>query len=839
MRRRTLSLCLAVLLVPAVTIADPRPREPLDAAAVHLALKKLGVAGSALYVGAHPDDENTAMIAWLSKGRMVRTAYLSMTRGDGGQNLIGPDVGERLGVIRTQELLAARRIDGGEQLFTRAIDFGYSKNPGETLETWGHERILADVVWAIRRFRPDVIIERFPTDGSGGHGHHTASALLAEEAFAAAADSTRFPDQLRFVRPWRATRLVWNVFRFGDAGPDTARGRLHVDLGEYSALLGRSFTELAGESRSMHKTQGFGAAERRGTWVNALEHRLGDRASRDLFDGVDLGWTRFRGGAPIAPLLQRAQREFDAEHPERLVPVLLEVRAAMASLPDEPIVLRRLQELDQLIRACSGLWIEAVASQHTVSPGGRLSVVTSALVRTATSVEVRGIEVRANLGSVPRAAPTLAERAPGRTLARNEPRNDTLALTLPADIASEGPYWLDGRPSAGAFDVSDQRLIGTPENAPRLVARFRLAVSGQPFEFDTPVVFRWTDPVHGERYRDVAVVPAAALRLDCASYLFPDAAPRDVRVNVMATDRSLEGSLSLRLPDGWRSEPAALRIALSGREADTTVTFRVTPGATPGASTVTAELRTSDGATCNTQLVRLDYPHIPIQTLLPRAEAHLVRADVSHRGTTLGYVMGSGDQVNEALAQIGYRVELLSDDDVERGDLSRFDVIVIGVRAYNTRPRLRRLQRRLLDYVAGGGRLVIQYQTPETALEDRLGPYPFKISRDRVTVEQAEMRPLAGAGELLTAPNRIDSADFDGWVQERGLSFANPWDAKYRTVLSANDPGEPPKDGGVLFARHGRGAFVYTGLAFFRQLPAGVPGAYRLFANLVSPEGPR
>jgi LmbE family N-acetylglucosaminyl deacetylase len=835
MRGWTISLLLAACLLPTRSFSDPRPPAPMDAAAIRLGLRKLGVTGSALYVGAHPDDENTAMIAWLSQGRLVRTAYLSLTRGDGGQNLLGSDVGERLGVIRTQELLDARRIDGGEQMFSRAVDFGFSKNPEETLAKWGHDAILADVVWAIRRFRPDVIIDRFATDGSGGHGHHTASALLGEEAFAAAADSTRFPDQLRWVRPWQAKRLVWNVTRFGQAPPDTTPGRLRIDLGDYSPELGRSFTEIAGESRSMHKSQGDGAPQRRGAAINTFEHRFGERATRDLFDGIDLTWRRFPGGDRIAPLLERAERSFDPDHPERLVPALFELRAAMALLPDAPIVQRRSEELDALIRACSGLWVEAIAAQHSVTPGGGMRVALSVLVRTEATVRVTGVELRA--ASITGAARELATRSPAWNLTRNVARTDTVVFNVPADLTPQGPYWLGPRSSPNVFEVPDPTLIGTPENPPLFTTRFHLEIDGQSIAYEAPVVYRWVDPVQGDRYRDVVVVPEAAVRFDRTTYLFPDRAPRDVRVSVTSTDHPVTGALTLELPPGWRAAPATMTLTLRGAEAETTVTFQVTPGVATGAATIGAALRAADGTLCNTQLVRLDYPHFPIQTLLPRAEARLVRVDVAHRGATAGYVMGSGDQVNDALAQIGYRVQLLSDDNLERDDLSHIDVIVIGVRAFNTRPRLRGLDRRLLDYVAQGGRLVVQYQTPDRTLD--VGPYPFTISNNRVTVEEAEMRLVQSAHALLRSPNLIGPSDFAGWVQERGLSFANPADPRYARVLSSNDPGETPQDGGVLFTHYGKGAFIYTGLAFFRQLPAGVAGAYRLWANLVSPERAR
>lgn len=827
-KRHARGFCVTALLVvaPAAVHADPQPPELLDGAGIRLALEKLNVAGSALYVAAHPDDENTAALTWLSSGRKVRTAYLSVTRGDGGQNLIGSDVGERLGVIRTQELIAARRIDGAEQFFTRAVDFGFSKNSDETLAIWGRDRILADVVWVIRRFRPDVIVTRFSPEVSGsGHGHHTASAILAEEAFAAAADPARFPDQLAHVKPWQAKRLVWNVGRFGGAGPDTTPGRLSVDLGEYNPLLARSYTEIAGESRSMHKSQGFGAAERRGTWTNSFEHRAGARAAADLFEGVNLTWSRFPGGARLTPILARALKEFRPERPQAIVPILFEAEAILARLGDDPLIEKKRDELRHVIRSCAGLWLEAVALAPAASPGSRVRVVASALNRSDLEVQVSGVAVS---GSERRA------KSPAASLAFNVPATDTFSVAIPAGARTTEPYWLRTRSDIGAFSVAEQALIGTPENVPAYSATFDLRVAGKPLQVTVPVVYRWVDPVMGERHRAFEIVPPATLRFDHGVYLFAGDRPRALRVTVQSADVPVSGAVSLTLPSGWTSSPERVPVRLRAGEADTTVTFTVTPGAGPAAAAVGATIELESGRH-GARLVRLDYPHVPVQTLLPPAEARLVRTDLRIAGRAAGYVMGSGDQGAEALEEMGYEVAMLDDDDLEHADLSRYDVIVVGVRAYNTRPRLRVLNRRLLDYVAAGGRMVVQYQTAEQSLQDRLGPFPFRISRERVTVEEAPVTMPKPDHPVLVSPNRIGDADFAGWVQERGLYFASPWDERYEAPLSSHDPGEPARDGGLIVARHGRGTFLYTGYAFFRQLPAGVPGAWRLFANLVSP----
>ncbi len=822
------------------TGTEVRPRDPQASGALELSIHKLRVLGSALYIAAHPDDENTALLTYLSNGRLARAGYLSLTRGDGGQNLLGTEIGEQLGVIRTQELLAARRIDGAEQYFSRALDFGFSKGPEETMQIWGRDAILSDVVWVVRNFRPDVIVTRFATDGSGGHGHHTASALLAEEAFHAAADSTRFPEQLAFVSPWQAKRIVWNVTRFDPSKPEP-KGPQYVttDLGGYNPLLGRAYTEIAGESRSQHKSQGFGAAERRGPAPNVFEYRAGDSAHVEIFDGVNTTWSRLPGGGKVDLLLAQAEKEFRPDAPERVIPLLLRARAAMRALGDDPWVALKRRNLEEVVRSCAGLWLEAIATSPSASPGGSVTVNFAALGRSSYALSLDRIELPNGATATWTGARAMGDSAAGgatatHVLPPNRPVTATATIPLPADFELTQPYWLRSPASKGRFDVRDPQLIGRAENPPALTARFVMRAGEEELTYERPIVYRWTDPVLGERYRPFEVAPAATLKLDHAVYVFPTRDPREVRVTVQAADAAMSGTVRLALPAGWKATPDAAPVDVA-KAAERTVTFRVTPpgAASPTAPSLAASF-TAGGQRFDRRLVRIDYPHIPIQTLYPPAQAKLVRTDAEVLSHEVGYVMGSGDQGPDALAQLGCHVTPLGDDDVERLDLAKFDAIVIGVRAYNTRPRLRVLQPRLLDYVNAGGTLVVQYQTPEDALNDKLGPYPFSVSRDRVTVEEAPVRFVTPNHSLLTRPNKITAADFNDWVQERGLSFANPYDPKYQTVLSSNDPGEPARDGGLLYAAYGKGAYIYTGYAWFRQLPAGVPGAYRLFANLVS-----
>jgi len=818
-------LAAVLALPPGAASADSRPRDALSGAELKAAVQKLRVLGSVLYVAAHPDDENTALITYLESDRLLRVGYLSMTRGSGGQNLLGTETGEALGVIRTQELLAARRLDGAEQFFTRAIDFGYSKTAEETMAIWGRDRILSDVVWVIRKFRPDVIVTRFPPDERGGHGHHQASAILAREAFEAAADSTRFPEQLAHVRPWRAKRVLWNVFRVDPATRDPKLPKLlTVDVGAYNALLGRSYTELSAASRSMHKSQGFGAAERRGSVPNYLELVAGEPANADPLDGVDLGWGRVPGGRKVDAILAEAERAFDLATPHAILPILARAHAALRTLGDDLWVTLKREEVAAVMRSCAGLWLEAVALRPEASPGDTVSVSVSILNRSAGKATL----AEASLGNAPGALRPLS----GRSLVRNAAVEATATVTIPADAPITQPYWLREPSEKGTNVVRDASMLGLAENPPALVADFQVEIAGERIAFAVPVSFRWTDRVLGERYRPFEIVPPVTLRPERRVTLFPDARPREVRVLVQSTGKPTTGPLRLELPEGWHATPAETTITLSG-DAPAAARFWVRPPAAGGSAVVTASMAVN-GVRHARSAETIDYPHIPVTTLFPPAEAHFVRADVKRAGASIGYVMGSGDEVPAALEQIGYRVTPLSDDVIESGDLSRYDAIVVGIRAYNTRPRLVTLQDRLLRYVHSGGTLVVQYNTTEEALQNKLGPFPFQISRDRVTAEDAPARFSTPPHALLRQPNRIGDADFKDWVQERGLYFANPYDAKYETVLSLNDPGEKAMEGSVLYARYGKGAYIYTGLSWFRQLPAGVPGAYRLFANLVS-----
>ena len=809
---------MASLLLVAAAPPPLRPPQP-DAGRLERQLDRLLVVGNVLYVAAHPDDENTRLLAFLSNGLLLRTAYLSVTRGDGGQNLVGPELGPGLGLIRTQELVAARALDGAEQLFTRARDFGYSKSPEESLSVWGPEA-LADVVLAIRRFRPDVVVSRFPVGGMDTHGHHLASARLAVEAFALAADPSYMPDaEHRRLGPWRAKRVVWNQAAGWGATEAELAPFPRLDAGGYDPWLGLSYGELAADSRSNHRSQGFGAPRRRGPAVEFFKPIAGEPMISSPLDGVTLDWSRVDGSARLVEELRRAREAFRASTPEAAIPGLLAARAELARMPANPWKEEKLAEVEAAILACAGVFAEAVADRPSTAPGSALPVTATVLVRRPAPVRL----VSANVAG--------REVASGRNLPLGQPLEVKEAVQVPADAPLSNPSWLVRPPGPGHFEVADPARIGLPEDPAPLEAEFVLAFGEETLRVRRPLVHKWVDPVLGERYRRVEVLPAVTVDPHGSLLFFPDAGARELAVTVRSVPGAA-GTVSLELPKGFSASPAEAPFRLeAGGEA--TVSFRVVPPQGAAQGTLRA-VATVSGRRYDRGLRRVDYPHIPVQTWLPLAEVQLTRADVLRLGRRIGYVPGPGDEVPEALRQAGYQVTLLSPDQLRDEPLDRFDAVVVGARAFNVEPRLAGLRPLLLAYVEAGGTLVVQYQTSNwvSGTPPNPGPYPFTIGRLRVTDETASVE--ADGHPVLSRPNRIGEADWAGWVQERGLYYAESWDGRYETPLSMHDPGEKPTRGGLLVARVGKGVFVYTGLAFFRQLPAGVPGAYRLFVNLIS-----
>jgi LmbE family N-acetylglucosaminyl deacetylase len=826
LRHRVL-LALGAILV----LATPNSRAlpPASPAAIAQDLRSFANTGTVLHVGAHPDDENTELITWLSLGRGYRTAYLSLTRGDGGQNELGPDFGEKLGVLRTQELLAARRLDHGRQFFTRAIDFGYSKSPEETLRFWDRDQVLGDVVRVIRQFRPDVIVTRFPVPpGSGGHGHHTASAILALEAFKLAGDPHAYPEQLaEGLQPWQPKRVLWNAFRPGAnaTAPLPLPGPTFTqDIAGTDPVGGESFGLIAARSRSMHKTQGLGGfAARARTGPNEQTFLLlaGEPATADLMDGIDTTWSRVPGGAEIVTLAAAALANFKTDDPAASVPALLGLHRKLTALPPDPLIADKLTQLDRIIQSCLGLEVESTVDRAEIVPGEKLRITTTTRMAHAAGKPLAHVNPSGGLTAL----------KPG------EPDTHTVESATPADLPLTQPYWLREESLAGIARVSDPRLIGRPESPPTLSLRHEFAIDGvRIFVSDEPVQI--TRSEKGGQRQSLNVIAPVSLALGSEVYLVAPGTTKTVTVEITAARAGTAGTLQLNAPAGWPVVPATQNFQLTNLGDKARLAFQVNAPAEP-ASGYLAAVATVAGRSYSNQRVELRYEHLPVQLLQPPARAHLVSFPLALRSRHVGYLPGAGDSVAENLEQMGCTVRRLTGADLTPEKLAGLDAVVLGVRAFNERADLKDNFPGLLAWVETGGTVIAQYNRPNGLAAPVLGPYPLSIQGPapqlRVTDETAPVTFLAPDHPALNTPNKITAADFSGWVQERGAYFPSTWEEQHYTALLAmNDPGEAPLKSSLLVAQHGKGFYVYTGLAFFRQLPAGNPGAYRLFANLIS-----
>jgi LmbE family N-acetylglucosaminyl deacetylase len=792
-----------------------------------LRLKKLNVLGSVLYVAAHPDDENTRAIAFLANDRLVSTAYLSLTRGDGGQNLIGSEIRDQLGLIRTQELLAARRLDGGLQFFTRANDFGFSKSASESFDIWGKDQILSDVVYIIRQFQPDIMITRFPPDERAGHGHHTASAMLAQEAFDLAADPNAFPEQLAHVKPWQVKRMFTNTGRWwNQTVNENTPGVVSVNVGTYNSLLGKSYSELAAESRTQHKSQGFGSSGRRGDALEFFEHVKGTKAQKELFDMIDLTWKRLPGGAAIEKSISKAIALYQPSAPAASVPALLQIRKQISLLPSSIWRDRKLADVNDLIKDCLGLYVDVVSEDYQVVPGQSMKLSVEVINRSAIPLELKKIE----------SASLAWDSAFVLNTGSNKLNTFTSRKNLARDIKYSDPFWLANHHSLGQFTLPDHSFIGQAENKPPVSVAFTFHLQNETYTMHVPVVYKTTDPVKGEITRPLAVVPDLLVSLDQPVYIFKDHNPKKVQVKIKsAVANTIAGEVQLSLPEGWKSVPEKIRFEITRKYEEHAVSFSVIPGAAEGNFTIGAVAHTNEKI-YDQSIQIIAYDHIPTQTLLPKAVSKANRINLQTVGKTVAYIKGAGDDVPLALRNMGYEVWEMKNEEITPENLKSVQAVVLGVRALNTNDRIRFTMPTLLKYVEEGGNLIIQYNTNfDLEIElDKFAPFPLTLSRDRVTEETSEVRFLMPEHPVLNYPNKITAVDFSNWVQERGLYFPSKWDSRYAAPLSMNDTKEPARNGSLLIAPYGQGNFVYTGLSFFRELPEGVTGAYRLFANLVS-----
>ncbi len=815
-----LALCAAVWSVP--NAQQPKKQ---NASEIYESIQKLNFLGSVLYVAAHPDDENTRLISYFSNHVKARTAYLSLTRGDGGQNLIGPELRELLGVIRTQELLAARRVDGGEQFFSRANDFGFSKHPDETHAVWDKKEVLKDVVSVIRKFKPDIIVNRFDHNSAGRtHGHHTSSAMLSLEAFDLAADKNY---QSHFGDLWQPRRIFFNTHwwfygsreKFEEVDKSDM---LKFDTGVYYPFKGLSNNEVASLASSQHLCQGFGRLTTRGSQDEYIKLLKGDmpKGKNNAFEGIDTSWNRVVGGQEIGKILNTIEAQFNFRNPGSHIPDLLKAYELIKQLKDDHWRTIKLEQIEELISSVLGLYLEVSATHSSTNPGALAEINIEALNRSDIQFALKSMSYDGTIFAL------------DKELLNNQKFTLKKTIAIDDNTTVTAPYWLLENGSLGMFSVENASLIGTPESRP-LEMKFSVEVNDTDIDLYRPIIRRYARPDKGELYEPFQVLPLVTSSITEKVVIFDDYSPKQVKVKVRANAPNLTGEISLSHPNGWSVSPQSIPVTIAQKGGEITVSFTVEPPKEQSEGNLSATVLVN-GKRYSKELKEISYDHIPKQSVLLPSTAKVVRLNLVKKGQRIGYIQGAGDQIPESLRQIGYTVIELDQADVTADNLQGFDAVILGIRAYNVNERAKYYQKDLHDYVANGGTLLVQYNTSRRQVVDQVAPFQLELSRDRVTDENSKVTILQPSHELMSYPNKITKKDFEGWVQERGLYFPNKWSSEFSAMLAMNDSGEDPKKGSLLVAQHGDGYFIYTGLSFFRELPAGVPGAYRLFTNLLS-----
>ncbi|WP_292901399.1 PIG-L family deacetylase [Nonlabens sp.] len=801
-----------------------------NTAEIYHQMEKLGFLGTVLYVAAHPDDENTRLISWLANDQMARTAYLSLTRGDGGQNLIGPQLREQLGMIRTQELLEARNTDGGLQFFTRANDFGYSKHPEETLEIWNEQEVMEDMVRIIREFQPDVIINRFNhrTPGST-HGHHTSSAMLSMKVFDFAADKTIYASQLKELETWQAQRIFFNTswwFYGSEEAFEKAdkTNLIELDAGTYYPYKGLSNSEIAALSRSKHQSQGFGSSGSRGSQTEYLEYLKGSFPTdkSDLFSGINTTWTRVKGGSSILPLLNAILANYVFKNPTASIPALLEMRAQIEKLKDEHWKKIKLEELDQIILDLAGVYLEASVNTPSATAGESLRVNIELTNRSSEKFKV---------SLLPNQLIQIEEKE--LRLNENDTKTIEATLNIPPYYEASTPYYLKEKGSLGMYQFKNKSLTGKPEKGPEFIVRTFIELQGTRLYREFPIIHKRTDPVRGEVNEPFYIVPEVAVSLENPVYVFSGTTPQPVQVTIKANKDLPKGSLELCYPDDWNITPTNFNFKRLEKGEKKNYTFNVQPPKKASRGVISALVKIGS-QTFQQEVINIDYDHIPDQQLVRDNESQVVKPGLINTAQTIAYINGAGDDVAQAIEAIGGNVFKFEPSEVP-DDLSKYDAVVVGIRAYNVaKEDMAALQNRLEPYVKNGGTLMMQYNTNRGISQNDLGPLPITLSRKRVTDENATVTILEPQHKIMSYPNAINPTDFEGWVQERGLYFPEQWDAAFTPILGMSDKNEKMTKGSLIVAEYGKGHIIYTGLSLFRELPAGVSGAYKLLANMIS-----
>ncbi len=818
-----------LILIPVFPFYGQAPKK-LNSSEIYHELKKLNFLGSALYIAAHPDDENTRLISHLVNEIHARTAYLSITRGDGGQNLIGTELRELLGVIRTQELLEARKIDGGKQFFTSANDFGYSKNPEETFKFWNKKQLLEEFVQLIRQFKPDIIINRFDHRNPGTtHGHHTASAMLSYEAFDLAADNNFHSKSKNSYGLWTPERLFFNLSwwfygseeKFLEAIQN--KDYINLDIGKFYPVLGKSNGEIAAKSRSKHQSQGFGTTGTRGESMEYLEFLKGSPITdNNLFEGINTTWSRIKGGQEIGDILYPLEENFDFKNPSKIIPQLLKAYPLIANLEDEHWRNIKLKQLENLILHASGIFLEARTSQEIITPGEEYPVTTEIINRGKHPVILTKIENTTKKRSL------LKDNI---SLKTNITQLDTFKIKAQSEHFS-APYWLKKPHTEGMYQVPDG-FLDKPATPSLETIRFHLQFKNINIPYSVPVVYKTNDAVTGEVYQPLAALPKTTLSIPEKITVFSSGESQEFRVKVKSHQENIQGVLKLSESKSWKIEPQEIPFSLPLKGEEKEYVFKVTPTNTAKDETLKVSVEI-DNEIFDQELFTISYNHIPTQRVLLPATAKFVNPNIKKKGTNIGYIEGAGDLIPKYLRQIGYQITIIPPNAINLETLKKFDAVIMGIRAYNVVPQLEYVQNILNEYVFQGGNLLVQYNTNHQMATNNPAPFPLTISRKRVTDEYAPVTFLAPKHPVLNKPNKITHKDFEDWVQERGLYFPDTWSEEFTPILGISDPGEDQTKGSLLVASYGKGYYIYTGLSFFRQLPEGVSGAYRLLTNILS-----
>ena len=815
-------LTASLLSLGAVVPSDAQQVRSANAQKIYSEIEQLRHLTRVLYFAAHPDDENTRLLAWLVNDQHISTAYMSLTRGDGGQNILGSEQGEALGLIRTHELMEARKIDGAEQFFSRAIDFGFSKTYEETFKHWPQYLLTYDAVWVMRKFRPDVVICRFPPNTMAGHGQHAASAIIAANAFKLAGDKNQYTGQLATYPVWKPKRLLFNAYRFGGRNT-TSEDQFKLKVGQYEPGMGMGVGELAGISRSVHKSQGAGTPSVPGVQTEYFKLVDGDSLSQSLFDGIDITWNRV-GRPDIGGEIDMIAQTYSFRNPERSLPALLSVRKKIEQVKDDFWRKAKLEEVDKLILDCAGFMGELFAEQPQATAGTTLPFTLHLIARSGNvPVTVAGI-------SWPGLDSATSFRLGQDTLMTIEH-----VITIPADAVLTQPYWLSApHPEASMFSIPNDSLLGRPESPNNLTATIKLSIAGQQIDVAVPLSYKKLDPLKGDVVEQLRIVPDATVAFTTNLLIAGTDGALSADVRLHAYKNITGATLEVLGTNGVLSRMKGINLPAG---TDTLIPVTLKAGTFPAGKDgyISASL-TAGGKTYNKSLQLIQYNHLPSLQYFTPPMAKVVRNDWKCTVKRIGYIEGAGDYTLSFLRLAGLDVDVLKESDMTNAaKLRKYDAIVTGVRSVNVEKRMAYWLPVLMEYVHNGGTLLMQYNNTQDMSTTKMGPYPFTIASElRVTEENAKMTITDPAARMLTYPNKIEDADFDNWVQERGLYFASSWDDHYTTPFEAHDTGEQPLKGGTLYTKYGSGNYIYTSLSFFRQLPAGNKGAMKLLMNMLS-----